>query len=114
MKKAFMKTIEVLLAATFTALFLFETSLDVLANLEKNDAFRDFATLNTGCFNSTSNTDFNREIDKYVPIEYDYLACIDASSYTLPDKKIFIDSIVISGNLSLYRPKTVKLYHWLK
>jgi hypothetical protein len=57
MKKAFMKTIEVLLAATFTALFLFyiipeytggkgsETSLDVLANLEKNDAFRDFATL---------------------------------------------------------------------
>jgi len=123
MRKAYMKTIEVVLAGVFTVLFLMfllprvgenrlEDELQVVAHLRQDPSFRDFAAGATGCMDSSDPS--VSMVGTYLPEKYDFDLCIDAISTRIPDKKIFIDSAVISGNMSSYQPKTIRLFYWLR
>lgn len=124
-KKAFMKTIEAMLAVILTGVFVLylipqftgtevsEQSMVILNNLEKTPNFRNFVISTTGCFNS-SNVTVREFITSYLPEEYSYLLCISGIPDNLPDEKVFLDTAFFSGNISFYSPRTVRLYYWIE
>jgi hypothetical protein len=124
-KKAFMKTVEILLVIIITSIFMIiifpkQSSTQVirqdsyLINMEKDIGFRDFIILNKGCFNSSSGLIINNIIERYLPKEYDYIFCSDDKASQVPLKKITIDSLFIAGNITSINFKTVRLYYWTK
>jgi competence protein ComGC len=122
-KKAYMKTIEMLLVMVISTIFLllilpkqnYRESMQkesYLIHLEKDETFRDFVTGNIGCYNSTPKNTITVLVEKHIPKEFDYTICIDKTPRTLPIKDIFIDSLVIAGNYSQTEFKTIRLYYW--
>lgn len=98
----------------FTGTEEVKENVEILTELEKLPGFRNFVVANKGCYNSLQNEEINTYVEEYLPAEYDYEICIDDISTDLPDKNIFIDSVIIAGNISEYNPKTVRLFHWIK
>lgn len=122
-KKAFMKTIEVLLVIVISSIFIISITEDksqltrtshdsYLINLERDSSFRDFVTNNNACFNSTPQNNLTLLIQRYIPIEYDYVICTGPTVGALPEKDIYVDTLVHAGNYSETNFKTVKLYYW--
>ncbi len=122
MVKAYMKTIEILLVIVLTTMLLLiiiprpsalETEQkNYLISLEENEAFRNFAIQNTGCYNSTDAEAVTGLVKNYLPQDYSFVICIDQST-VLPDKEtIYANSILISGNYSSIDVKTVRLFYW--
>jgi len=122
-KKAYMKTIEMLLVMVVSTIFLlvilpkqnYRDNMQkesYLIHLEKDETFRDFITDNTACYNSTPKNTITVLVDRHVPKEFDYTICIDKTPTILPKKDIFIDSLVIAGNYSQTDFKIVRLYYW--
>ena len=122
-KKAYMKTIEILLVVVLTTVFLVliipgQESLtrskhpSYLINLETNDDFRNFVTNNNACFNSTPANTATGLIERYLPLEFDYTLCTGLKIESVPQKEVFIDSIVIIGNHTHTNFKTIRLYYW--
>ncbi|MBD3204025.1 hypothetical protein GF327_07020 [Candidatus Woesearchaeota archaeon] len=125
MKKAYIKTVEVIIAILFSTLFLLyvipgqspkqpEKNLEILTQVEKLPDVRNFVAGNSGCYDSSHSNILTNGISVYLPESYDYKICINNKTNDAPDQKIFIDTVVISGNMSVYNPKTVRLYHWLR
>ncbi|MBU0758194.1 MAG: hypothetical protein KKF44_09055 [Nanoarchaeota archaeon] len=124
-KKAYLKTVEVMIAIVFAFTFLLyflpkfagvqnvEKSENVLKHLEHDNVFRDFVISNTGCINKTDNSSVISQIEEYLPDVYDYRFCINDRIYDLPPKKVLIDTVFIAGNLSDYSPSVVRLYYWI-
>jgi hypothetical protein len=121
-KKAYMKTIEILLVIVISTIFIFaimpsESNEDFinqeyLSNLEKDDFFRDFASANTGCYNTLNANTATRSIERYLPPEYGYIICVGEKTEP-PDKdRMFVDSLVIVGNHTKLNRKIVWLYYW--
>jgi len=126
MKKAFLKTAEVLLAVVIGATFLiyvFPSSLTraeqeplaILSNLEYNDEFRHDLMLNKSCI------DADAEIRKYLPARFKYsyefsilnISELNKVPEDLPeDRRIYVESVFVAGNNSEYDPKVLKLYYW--
>lgn len=124
-KKAYMRTLEMLLAFTITFLFVFfvlprntETQTDAekleMLSLIKNDiTLREcIIDYNTSCVNES--------ISRYFPdflINYDYVIDIsnnaDFSVSGLPVQDVSIDSFFISGSSS-YNPRIIKVFYWKK
>ena len=123
MVKAFMKTLEVMLVVIFTVMFLIILSPPqsrssvpelepVLLHLQKDQGFREFAIQNTECF--ISGLGAEQHIRKYLHNRYDYVFCSGASETNLPDRRIFLDTLVIAGNITYIEPKVLKLYFWIR
>jgi hypothetical protein len=122
MKKAFIKTIEILLVIVFTTIFLmallqqqFSPSLDenknYLSELEENQDFRAYLSQNTGCFDSESTN--SGYIRQYLPQRFDYTLCIGASPDSLPNKEVYVNSMFFSGNMTETQLKKIRLYYWV-
>jgi len=65
--------------------------------------------------------DADAEIRKYLPARFKYsyefnildVSELDKIPEDLPkDRRIYVDSMFISGNNSEYNPKVLKLYYW--
>ena len=121
-KKAFMKTLEILLVIVFTTIFLLammkkqfsspvNERTEYLIELEKDSSFREYASQNTGCFNSSTSS--SGHIRKYLPLRFDYTLCLDAKPTHLPAKDIYTNSLYFTGNISEVKSKTIKLYYWI-
>ena len=121
-KKAFMKTLEVAIAVVMTFVFLtvfipqYNTAQSRLQNeavlsvLAKNAEFRACViSENISCINSS----LSMALEKY-----DYAINISKSpndpATSLPQKRIFSESILIAGNSTLYEPKILRIYYWAK
>jgi len=123
-KKAFMKTVEILLVIILSSIFLLvilpkqqqntETkSTPYLIYLEQDPEFRNFINSNTRCYNSSSN-EANNFVKRYLPKEFDYILCSGTKATNLPEKNVFVDSLFFSGNISNVEYKIIRLYYWAK
>ncbi len=119
-----MKTVEILIVIVLTTIFLvtiFERQpsntiirkSSYLIHLEKDVEFRDFIINNDGCFGS-SELSIDSLIKNYLAKEYDYMLCSDEKANELPVKKINVDTLFFSGNLTSTKIKTIRLYYWTK
>lgn len=119
-KKAFMKTVEILIVVIVTTLFMTvvlsrepeQKSIKAeafLINIENNPAFRAFVSQNNGCHNSPINI-----MQDYVPSGYDYMLCINAKPANLPEQDVFVDMLFYAGNITNINYKIVRLYYWSK
>ncbi len=122
-RKAFMKTIEVGIAIVLTYLFLIlitpkqvptasrERIAETLSILQQNDDFRN-------CVISENGTCVDSNIRLFLQASFDYVYSVSSDpNYVpsgLPQKRIFVDSIFISGNTTLYKPKIFKVYYWTR
>jgi len=124
-KKAYMKTIEMLLVIVLSSIFLLvvvpkQASVErtenpsYLISLEKNSQFRDFVNANNGCYDSNQGAVINRLVVDYLPDEYDYTICIGRKASSLPQKNLFVDTLFVSGNYTNINYKVVRLYYWAK
>jgi hypothetical protein len=121
-KKAFMKTLEVVIAVVLTMsvlVFAFSRvnlssddnlpAVDVLYGLEFNDGFRSCVLSN----NLSCVSDF---VNNSLPLIYRKSFIInitDDINYIpegLPDKRVHVDSVIIATNSN---PKIVKLFYWV-
>ncbi len=122
-KKAYLRTLEAIIAVGLTLLFLAiinpwqadinarQQKIDILPLLEHNQNFRNcVASENVSCANTI--------IQNYIPGKYNYTISITANtSYipALPGKKTIIaDSIYIHGNDTVKKQEIVRLYYWVK
>jgi hypothetical protein len=121
-KKAFMKILEASLALLMTFLvitFIFPRMtataktkpITVLNVLEQDPGFR--ACVVAGNFTCTENY-----VSDYLGPKHDLAVDISENVNTirtnLPEKDVYVDSIYISGNLTSYEPRMVKVYYWEK
>jgi len=122
-KKAFIRTLEILIVIIVTTIFLLviipkqaintEDKVQLyLINLEKNADFRSFVSQNTGCYNSSTSFIINTLIEEYLPSNYDYLICSDAKATELPETRVVVDTLFFAGNITSVNYKTVRLYYW--
>ncbi len=118
-KKAYLRTIEVVIAVLATFMFVVyvmptyvtgETpaeSVDLLISIADN--IRDCQ--NISCVDSAVSS-----FDPVFVKRYDYIINISSDPNAivsgLPRKDIYIDSVYIAGNISNYDPKIIKLYYW--
>jgi hypothetical protein len=124
-KKAFLKTFEALIAIVLTLIFVMllvpkesiseprGNKIEIMNELEKYPDFVSGTIENTGCFNRTSGNVLSNLTDKYLSSRYSYYMCIDAAAENLPNKRIYVDSIFITGNITNYQHKTARLYYWI-
>lgn len=120
-KKAFMKTVEILLVIIITTLFMtivipgeseqtISKQKEYLGKLENNPDFRAFVTGNTGCFGPSEMI----YVQDYLSNQFDYRLCIDAKAVDLPDTDVFVDTLFYAGNITNIDYKIVRLYYWSK
>jgi len=119
-KKAYLRTIEVVIAVIITFAFVYfvfprsqtpeeKVNLDVLKVLENNPGFRN--CLMSDDYNCTASY-----LKDYVPKNYDFVFDISENPeimrVNLPEKNINTETIYIAGNITLYSPKFLKIYYW--
>ncbi|RMF54376.1 hypothetical protein D6745_05430 [Candidatus Woesearchaeota archaeon] len=128
-KNGFVRTLEAILALLITLLFVIfvvpsksapsyeEKGVEVLKPLEQDSDFRNYVIgLDNNCVRRSDGIPLNDKINKYLPPVYDYVVCVsykgDLASLNLPEKHVFVDSLLVSANLSVYDPKIIRLYYW--
>lgn len=128
-KKAYLKTVEVLLAIIIGASFIIyvipssltkaieQPPTDVLSNLEYSEQFRQLML-----FNQSECIDAEIHARGFLPARFKYsyaFSPVSVQDYdkipaNLPkDRRVYADSIFIAGNSSEYKPVIVKLFYWL-
>jgi hypothetical protein len=122
-KKAMMKTIEAFIAAFLAFTFIIatlpanyefrqDTSGLNLRGIEKDYAFRN-------CVIAENSVCINSKIRESIYGMYNYTYQIiddpqEEPAITIPDGKVNVFSVAISGNYSHYDPKIFKLYYWIE
>lgn len=122
-KKAVFRTLEALIAAfiTFTFLIIFipqlreqatpEAPPNVLAVLRGNDEFRN-------CVMLQNYTCVNQSVDKNLEDKYNFKTNISQNPYasapSLPQKRIYANSMFVAGNTTNSTSLIVRLYFWTK
>lgn len=124
-KKAYMRTIEAAIAIILSFLFLTfvipththilvrEPDIDLLRIEQQNPDFRECAVNNNRtCLASIIQSAYPNFYKSY----YFTIDITDdpALTITLPEKEVYVDSVVIAGQGLEYSPKIVKLYSWVK
>ena len=121
-KKGFWKTLEVLIAVLLTFIFVIviiprftpstsqETNLGVLQDLQKNPGFQACAVvLDQDCV--------NQYIREALPSRYGFKVLLsrdfNAQAKDLPATRIFVDSIIITGNATYANQSVVRLFYWV-
>jgi len=124
-KKAFMKTFEVLIAIVLTLIFVIlmvpkeNTSelkgegIKIMNLMEKYPDFISETIENDGCFNRTSSNKLANLTEEYISGSYSYYICVDSAATNLPNKRIYVDSVFMTGNITNYQHKIVRLYYWV-
>jgi len=125
-KKAYIKTLEVMIAIIVTAMFVVllvpmrdistqkEEKFFIMDALSKDSDFRiNVVTTTKGCYNSTSLNDLTQKVEEYLLEDYTYFICLDEKKTELPEKKIFLETSFITGNMTNYTQRVVRLYYWL-
>ena len=125
-KKGYLKVIEVLIAFVLTYWFI---TFVITANIHADDRDREHPyplrkvpiDPLRGCILSDNVTCVDESISAYNPgfdNIYEHTTIImnltGSHEISLPDKKVFIDSRYIAGNVTVYEPKIVKIYIWKK
>jgi len=124
-KKAFIKTVEILIAIILTTIFMLAIMPKQVTNkpierksyliyLEKDNEFRDFVMRNTGCFDSESNQEADNIIRKFLPNNFEFTLCSGTRLSELPAKLVFADTLFFSGNITETNFKVIRLYYWYK
>lgn len=118
-----MKTMEILLAIVLSTIFLLAIIPKFSSNplserktyliyLEDDPGFRDFAAAGQGCFLSGTDVELDAMIRRYVPAKENFAFCIDNFPESLPDARVFADTLFLAGNLTEVRFIKVRLYYW--
>lgn len=125
-KKAYLKTVEAAIAIVLSFMFIVYfiptkpdtkeslADLDILTIMDQDSTFRRCAIAeNYSCMNAT--------FESYYPevtLSHDYLFNVSTnpriSDVSLPPLDIRVESIMIAGNDTYLRPKTIRLYYWPK
>ena len=129
-KKAYLKTVEVLLAMLIGGAFIIyvlptaltreteQPPIDILSALENNDEFRQLVL-----FNQTNCIDAELLTAKFLPVKFKYSYAFSPCTLdnyakipeNLPkDRRVYVDSIFIAGNTTEYKPVIVKLFYWVE
>jgi len=123
-KKGYLKVIEVLIAFVLTYWFI---TFVITANIQKDDRDMEHpyplrkVPIDTvrNCIISSNTTCVDEALMEYNPgfdNLYEHTIIImdrtDSPNVDLPDKKVFIDSRYISGNVTSYDPKVTRVYIW--
>ena len=122
-QKAMLKTAEALIAIVITLIFIVlvfsqtpaesmsEKNLDMLKMIHVSDEFRNCATAeNLTCISALVNDSMPRKYDFYV----DMSPHPSAQPSGLPEKGIYVESLIIAGNVTDYNPQIIRLYYWMK
>ena len=118
-KKGFVRTIEALIAIIMSFVFLvlimptdtqvsFKKDLGILAPFEDDEIFR-------GCVLQDKDGCLNDYIKDFMPahLEHKILITNDSNeNIELPEKRVFVESLMFAGNISEYSPKIVKIFYW--
>ena len=119
-RKAYLRTIEVMIAILVTFLFVYyvfpksqtpqeSENLGILNVLEKSPDFRNCVIIPD--YNCTESY-----LRSYMPKNYDFVFDISENPgvvrANLPEKNINTETVYIAGNISAYAPKIVSLYYW--
>ncbi|MBW3011565.1 hypothetical protein KY311_00095 [Candidatus Woesearchaeota archaeon] len=127
-KKAYLKTVEVLLAILLGGAFIIyvipssltrgieQDPVDLLENLEYNNEFRQLMI-----FNQSNCIDAELLARSFLPARFKYSYAFSAVALdnindipeSLPtDKRVYADTLFLAGNSSEYKPVVVKLFYW--
>ena len=125
-KKAYMHTIEAAIAVSISLVFVLfvisnnqpsedvKDTLNLFPILNQNHAFRDCVIReNYSCLNSSISTHY----PDFVKI-YTYKINVTTDPYIipldLPQKEVFLESLLIAGNNTYTELKIMRVYYWLK
>lgn len=122
-KKAYLKTLEVILALVFTFAFILyilpshDASVDeeakkILIHLMDDDGFREQANNLTSCINRGDNQTINTYFDSTLYSYIEYYLCPQGMTPSLPRKKVNVESLYLTGNMTDSTQKIVKLYYF--
>ena len=122
-KKAYMRTLEVILAMVLTFAFVLyimpapdntasDASDGILIGLIESGSFRESAGNMTGCAYKSDNTTLTRILDGTLPEHVNYAICPKGSLPSLPRKKVKAESVYLTGNITAYDARIVRLYYW--
>ena len=122
-KRAYLKTLEAIIAMVFTFAFVLymmpmpENTLkgdttDVLISLMTDDSFRVFAVNITSCIYKEENQSINLILDEELKSYLNYSICSQGETPRLPRKKVNAESLYLTGNLTNQTSKVVRLYYW--
>ena len=125
-KKGYMKTLEVLFAIVVTVIFFVilvpvkdvseekDETFSILGALLKDSVFREAAiSLSEACYNASSSNNLTEKVEQYLFSDYTYHICLNVKKDGLPEEKIFIETSFITGNITDYKHRQVRLYYWL-
>jgi hypothetical protein len=126
MKKGYMKTLEVLFAIVVTIMFFVilipqqnvsenqEDNLGIMESMIKDPVFREgVISLNKECYDMSDSNSITQTVEKYLLEEYAFYICIDRKKGSFPEKRIFVESAFITGNITDYKQREVWLYYWV-
>ncbi len=122
-RKAYVRTIEVLVALFITILFVAiiiprsypeeirTESLEIMGTLQEDTAFRN-------CVMGNETSCIQTRIRQHLPGKYNYTYTISsdplAAAGELPVKRVFAESAYFSANDSYYSPKIFRIYYWVR
>ncbi|MEM4336572.1 MAG: hypothetical protein QXG86_01040 [Candidatus Woesearchaeota archaeon] len=119
-KKAYLRTIEALMAVLLTFLFVFfvfpksqtqvnKIEFGVLSTLENEETFRNCVLI--ADYNCTYTF-----LRRHIPQNYDFVFDINDNPgmfrTNLPEKNINTETLYIAGNITFYNPKFLRIYYW--
>ena len=120
-KKGYLRTLEVMVAVLLTFAFVAYVLQDYTEKEGPSKAVNLLTPLANDIRNCYTINCVDSAIDSYDPDfsrKYDYLINISSDPNAvvtgLPAKNVYVDSVFISGNESLYSPKIIKIYYWLR
>ncbi|RMF05933.1 hypothetical protein D6764_03610 [Candidatus Woesearchaeota archaeon] len=126
-KKGYMRTIEAFSAVVITFVFMMyvipqyqgnevrREKLNVLHGLVNDDSFRNCVLEQDS---STALNCTRSVVSRVIPQTYRFKIDIQESDDfeypDLPETRVFSESVMIAGNTTLYDPKYVRIYYWLR
>ncbi|NTV23623.1 MAG: hypothetical protein HGA85_04575 [Nanoarchaeota archaeon] len=120
-KKAFIKTMEIILVALLTSIFVLSilpTQVVTKATAGKHylikveDDIRAIAVSGRRCMNESAPGAAIEELKEMLPPGTGFQVCIDMTPEALPDKRVSVDNLFIAGNITNLTYNHVKLYYW--
>ncbi len=122
-KKAYLKTLEAFLALIITFAFVLyliptpendvtQDTSTLLSSMIKRETFRVYAANLTTCIYKGENTSINVLLDTELKTYINYSICLQGDIPSLPRKKVNVESVYITGNLTDRNDRIIKLYYW--
>lgn len=122
-KKAYLKTLEVVIAMVFTFAFVLylmpntqntleEDAKDILITLIQNEEFKTYAVNISSCVYKNQNTSINSILDVELKSYLNYSICPKGVLPVTPRKHVNVESLYLTGNITAQQNKVIKLYYW--